>query len=208
MAIEGYKPLGTDTALSRGRDYSLGASRPLSKSRTTEKPSPPPSNRNIKPRFMNWDIVVVTGPLDLGHPKFKLYRPLILPSVSLTDVEEATLTVTFADDGFLPESGKWLVAESVASPWDSFEIKQLDTWDDFPSAYQFSASNELEAVRFPLWRFYPADSAIPGGRFKLGAVDNPVYGEKIVGDGPLRLTYGLFNIPSTIHYRTVPYLSF
>lgn len=200
-----YRPPGTDTALSRGRDYTLGATRKLETSRTREAPAPPPSNRNIRPTFRNWDIVLVTAQGDTGHPKYQLYRPLILPTTSLSDVESGALEVTFSSDGFFPDADEWLVAESTSSPWNVFEIKMLSTWDDFPSAYQFSESNVLEAVRIPLWRFHNADSTIPGGRYKLGAVNNPVYGEKLVGDVPLRFSYGIFNVPSTIHYRTVPF---
>lgn len=205
-----YKPLGTDTALSRGRDYSLGASRPLIPSRTpSDRQDAPQSNRSIKPRFVSWDIVLVTGPNDIDHPKYQLYRPLILASNLYNDVEAERLSVTFEDDGFLPAEDMWLVAESTADPWTTYEVKLLSgDWDDFPQAYYF-VDDELDTVRIPLWRFFSTDdSDIPGGRVKLGASDDPVYGEKLVGDTPIRFTYGLLNVPSTIHYRTVPYFSF
>lgn len=145
---------------------------------------------------LNWDLIRADT-----DDEWTIYNPVV--TYSREDVESS---VTITNDSFTLVSGDWVLAKMSGS-MASFEISptieivKQTTWNGFPSAYYFGASNpfEWESTYIPIWKITATDE----GESML--LSENVYGTKQIGNYPA-LVYSLFDVPGSNRNRIAPTL--
>lgn len=147
--------------------------------------TPPYGSSALDGSIKPWDIVA--GGTEDGE------KVLSSPNViaSLTDITDE-LTVT--NTAFVPAIDTWLVAEIIDLDSPAIEIKLLETWEGFPSAYEFDTTGPspvFVAARLPLWRFFAPDLENPVDAVTIGP---GILGHKHVNGRVLTLGYRLVDV--------------
>lgn len=124
---------------------------------------------------------------------FEVFRPEV--RIGNGDIEAYS---TIANDSFTPTADFWVVAKITDLDTLAITIEQVETWDGFPSAYEFDGIT-FEAAYLPLWRFYDADAE---GRVQ---VSEDVYGKKLVPGRTLSVAWSTIAIPGETQYKVVPF---
>lgn len=138
-----------------------------------------------------WDII---DSMSEGGDRFRLWEPTVYRTRA--DAEEV---IPIIDSGFDPVEDSWLVAEITSLNPTSIEIKMLDTWPGYPSAYEFSGTGfAFAAARIPLWRFQSS--------YSTGAVAllDGVWGVKLITSDRLKYVVTLARVPGQAVLRSVP----
>lgn len=145
--------------------------------------TPPYGSSALDGSIKPWDIVA--GGTEDGE------KVLSSPNVisSLTDITDE-LTVT--NTAFVPAIDTWLVAEIIDLDSPAIEIKLLETWEGFPSAYEFDTAGAIPvftAARLPLWKLFTPDPLIDAV-----SITDGVDGLKYVNGRVLTLGYRLVDV--------------
>lgn len=132
----------------------------------------------------SWDII----PVPDSEDALKMSFPKVLRSA-----DDVTLTIAITGNSFVPAADNWIVLE-ILPDWTA-SINMVETWDSYPSCFEFDESDEFVSTTWPLYKLVGEEET------DANLIADGVYALRYVGSDPLRATWATVKIPDSVHLR-------